>query len=47
METLTAFLASRTLLLVWDGGQLLADEVGDLSVALGSPGTRRTITAAA
>ncbi|MGH3182121.1 MAG: SbcC/MukB-like Walker B domain-containing protein, partial [Streptosporangiaceae bacterium] len=35
------------LLLVWDGGQLLADEVGDLSAALGSPGTRRTITAAA
>jgi hypothetical protein len=34
------------LLLVWDGGQLLADEVGDLSAALGSPGTRRTITAA-
>jgi uncharacterized protein (TIGR02680 family) len=29
------------LLLVWDGGQLLADETGDLSAALGSPGTRR------
>jgi uncharacterized protein (TIGR02680 family) len=35
------------LLLVWDGGQLLADEAGDLSTALGSPGTRRTITSAA
>ena len=35
------------LLLVWDGAQLLADEAGDLSAALGSPGTRRTITAAA
>jgi len=35
------------LLLVWDGGQLLADEAGDLSAALGSPGTRRTIVAAA
>jgi len=34
------------LLLVWDGAQLLADEAGDLSAALGSPGTR-TITAAA
>jgi hypothetical protein len=32
---------------VWDGGQLLADEAGDLSAALGSPGTRRTITVAA
>ena len=35
------------LLLVWDGAQLLADEAGGLSAALGSPGTRRTITAAA
>ena len=35
------------LLLVWDGGQLLADEAGDLSAALGSPGSRRTITVAA
>lgn len=35
------------LLLVWDGAQLLADEVGELSAALGSPGSRRTITAAA
>ena len=35
------------LLLVWDGAQLLADEAGDLTAALGSPGTRRTITAAA
>jgi uncharacterized protein (TIGR02680 family) len=35
------------LLLVWDGGQLLADEAGDLSAALGSPGTRRMITVAA
>jgi uncharacterized protein (TIGR02680 family) len=34
------------LLLVWDGAQLLADEAGDLSAALGSPGTRRAITAA-
>ncbi len=35
------------LLLVWDGAQLLADEAGDLTAALGSPGTRRTITVAA
>jgi uncharacterized protein (TIGR02680 family) len=35
------------LLLVWDGAELLADEAGELSAALGSPGTRRTITAAA
>ena len=35
------------LLLVWDGAQLLADEAGELPAALGSPGTRRTITAAA
>jgi uncharacterized protein (TIGR02680 family) len=34
------------LLLVWDGEQLLADEAGDLSAALGSPGARRTIAAA-
>jgi len=34
------------LLLVWDGAQLLADEAGELPAALGSPGTRRTITAA-
>ena len=34
------------LLLVWDGRQLLADEAGDLAAALGSPGTRRTTTAA-
>jgi hypothetical protein len=31
------------LLLVWDGAQLLADEAGDLSAALGSPGSRRTM----
>ncbi len=35
------------LLLVWDGAQLLADEAGELSAALGSPCTRRAITAAA
>jgi len=35
------------LLLVWDGAQLLADEAGELSAALGSPSTRRTVTAAA
>ena len=29
------------LLLVWDGDRLLADDTADLSVALGSPGTRR------
>jgi uncharacterized protein (TIGR02680 family) len=34
------------LLLVWDGGELIADESGDLTAALGSPGTRRMITAA-
>ena len=28
------------LLLVWDGAQLLADEAGDLSATLGSPGVR-------
>jgi uncharacterized protein (TIGR02680 family) len=35
------------LLLVWDGAQLLADEAGDLPASLGSPGTRRALTAAA
>ncbi|WP_329282367.1 TIGR02680 family protein [Streptomyces sp. NBC_01451] len=29
------------LLLVWDGDRLLADDTGDLTAALGSPGTRR------
>ncbi|MFE9608854.1 TIGR02680 family protein [Streptomyces sp. NPDC006012] len=29
------------LLLLWDGEQLLADDIGDLTEALGSPGTRR------
>jgi uncharacterized protein (TIGR02680 family) len=29
------------LLLVWDGHRLLADDTGDLTAALGSPGTRR------
>ncbi|MEV8545615.1 TIGR02680 family protein [Streptomyces sp. NPDC051572] len=29
------------LLLVWDGDRLLADDTGDLTDALGSPGTRR------
>ncbi|WP_405817964.1 TIGR02680 family protein [Streptomyces sp. NBC_01390] len=29
------------LLLVWDGARLLADDTGDLTTALGSPGTRR------
>ncbi|MEU5431298.1 TIGR02680 family protein [Streptomyces olivoreticuli] len=29
------------LLLLWDGAQLLADDTGDLTAALGSPGTRR------
>ncbi|MET7718155.1 TIGR02680 family protein [Streptomyces sp. NPDC005407] len=32
------------LLLVWDGHRLLADDTGDLTVALGSPGTRRVPT---
>ncbi|MGW3982105.1 TIGR02680 family protein [Streptomyces mirabilis] len=32
------------LLLVWDGGRLLADDTGDLTAALGSPGTRRVPT---
>ncbi|MEU9243156.1 TIGR02680 family protein [Streptomyces sp. NPDC048385] len=32
------------LLLVWDGDRLLADDTGDLTVALGSPGTRRVPT---
>jgi len=35
------------LLLVWDGAQLLADEAGELSAVLGSPGTRRATVAAA
>ncbi|MCW2875250.1 SbcC/MukB-like Walker B domain-containing protein, partial [Actinacidiphila oryziradicis] len=34
------------LLLVWDGSQLLADDAGELTVALGSPGTRRRPVAA-
>jgi len=34
------------LLLVWDGTELIADESGELSTALGSPGTRRAVTAA-
>ncbi|MFB4267898.1 TIGR02680 family protein [Nonomuraea sp. GTA35] len=29
------------LLLVWDGAELLADDAGELTVALGSPGVRR------
>ncbi|MFB6960774.1 TIGR02680 family protein [Streptomyces sp. NPDC056309] len=29
------------LLLLWDGEKLLADDIGDLTAALGSPGTRR------
>lgn len=29
------------LLLLWDGDKLLADDIGDLTAALGSPGTRR------
>ncbi|MFE7748665.1 TIGR02680 family protein [Streptomyces sp. NPDC057428] len=32
------------LLLVWDGARLLADDIGDLTAALGSPGTRRVPT---
>jgi len=35
------------LLLVWDGAELIADESGVLTVALGSPGTRRTSNVAA
>jgi uncharacterized protein (TIGR02680 family) len=35
------------LLLVWDGAELIADESGELTAALGSPGTRRAVTAAA
>jgi uncharacterized protein (TIGR02680 family) len=35
------------LLLVWDGTELIVDEAGELSAALGSPGTRRAVTAAA
>jgi len=34
------------LLLVWDGGELIADEAGELGAALGSPGTRRVTSAA-
>ncbi len=34
------------LLLVWDGGELIADEAGELGAALGSPGTRRATSAA-
>ncbi|MFC9078580.1 TIGR02680 family protein [Streptomyces sp. NPDC057062] len=30
-----------TLLLLWDGEKLLADDIGDLTAVLGSPGTRR------
>ncbi|MFJ9908914.1 TIGR02680 family protein [Streptomyces sp. NPDC101152] len=32
------------LLLVWDGARILADDTGDLTAALGSPGTRRVPT---
>jgi len=32
---------------VWDGAELIADEAGELGSALGSPGTRRAITAVA
>uniref|UniRef100_UPI002F90B7A3 TIGR02680 family protein n=1 Tax=Streptomyces sp. NBC_01562 TaxID=2975879 RepID=UPI002F90B7A3 len=32
------------LLLVWDGDRLLADDTGELTTALGSPGTRRVPT---
>jgi hypothetical protein len=32
------------LLLVWEGDRLLADDTGDLTAALGSPGTRRVPT---
>jgi hypothetical protein len=35
------------LLLVWDGAELIADESGELTAALGSPGTRRAIAVAA
>ncbi len=35
------------LLLVWDGAELIADESGELTASLGSPGTRRAITIAA
>ena len=33
------------LLLVWDGTELIADEAGELGAALGSPGTRRAVSA--
>jgi len=35
------------LLLVWDGAELIADESGELTAALGSPGTRRAMAAVA
>ena len=35
------------LLLVWDGAELIADETGSLTAALGSPGTRRAERAVA
>ncbi|MDJ0345971.1 TIGR02680 family protein [Streptomyces sp. H10-C2] len=35
------------LLLVWDGSQLLADDAGELTAALGSPGARRVPTGTA
>lgn len=34
------------LLLVWDGAELIADASGELTAALGSPGTRRAVAAA-
>ncbi|HEV2635904.1 MAG TPA: TIGR02680 family protein [Actinocrinis sp.] len=34
------------LLLLWDGSELLADDAGELTAALGSPGTRRRPTVA-
>lgn len=37
--------AVSALLLVWDGSELLADDAGELSAALGSPGTRRVSAA--
>jgi uncharacterized protein (TIGR02680 family) len=38
--------AVSALLLVWDGGELIVDEAGELGAALGSPGTRRATSAA-
>lgn len=35
------------LLLVWDGTELVADDAGELSTALGSPGTRRALATVA